>query len=239
MEQETSIQSNISTPIAIIIAGVIISGALLWSSGGSTSTTQVAAAPQAGIASVVDSRKVSAVGNPVIGNANAPLTIFYWYDYQCPFCKQHEESAMPQLVKDYVDTGKIKIVFKDFQFLGKDSQTLGQYSRTVWETVPSKFYQWHKAVYDNQGTENTGWATQDKILSITKSALTADETNKVFQLVKTKSVEYQKQMDADKAEGAADGVNGTPAMIIGKQLVSGAVPYAQIQAAVEVALRSK
>lgn len=146
---------------------------------------------------------------------------------------------MPQLISEYVNTGKVKIVFKDYQFLGPDSQTLGQYSRAVWATTPDKFYQWHKAIFDNQGTEKTGWATQDKILSITTSVLGVSDTSKVAALVKSDGAEYQKEMDADKAEGSADGVTGTPAMIIGKQLVSGAVPYAQIKSAMDAALASK
>ena len=67
---------------------------------------------------------------------------------------------MPQLKKDYIDTGKIRIVYKDLQFLGPDSTTLGQVSRAVWQLAPSKFADWHKAVYDNQGQEKTGWATK-------------------------------------------------------------------------------
>ena len=143
---------------------------------------------------------------------------------------------MPQIIKDYVDTGKVKIVFKDFQFLGPDSQALGQYSSAVWEVAPDKFYLWHKAVYDNQGQENSGWATEAKITSITTNVLGASDTGKVATLVKSKGDEYQKEMDADKAEGAALGISGTPGSIVGKQLVEGAQPYAVFRQAIEAAL---
>jgi protein-disulfide isomerase len=178
-------------------------------------------------------------GDPFIGNSNAPVTMAYWYDYQCPFCQKNEEETMPQIVKNYVDTGKVKIVFKDYQFLSEDSQRLGKVSRAVWETVPSKFYQWHKAVYDNQGTENTGWATDAKILSITTGVLGATDAQKVMQLAVKNSGAYQKEMDADKAEGTAMGISGTPGSIIGKQLVSGAQPYPAFQTAIEAALKSR
>ena len=230
---------ELSPSISIIIAGVIIAGAI-YVSNNRPATAPVATtntAQQAGPA--VDVSQVKTAGEPFIGNVNAPLTIAYWYDYQCPFCRRHEEQTMPQLIKDYVDTGKAKIIFKDYQFLGPDSQTLGQFARAVWAVSPGKFYEWHKAVYDNQGTENTGWATQSKIFSITTSVLGASDTNKVATLVKTNGDAYQKEMDADKAEGTAFGVTGTPAMVIGKQLVSGAVPYAQFKTAVETALAGK
>ena len=231
-------QNIISTPVAIIIAGVIIAGAVIFAT--KQPVQPVAANPQQPSAPVsVDVTKVKNVGEPFIGNANAPVTMAYWYDYQCPFCQRNEEDAMPQIVKNYVDTGKLKIVFKDYQFLGPDSQTLGQFSRAVWATAPNKFYQWHKAIYDNQGTENTGWATQSKILSITTSVLGAGDTSKVAALVKSNGAEYQKEMDADKAEGTAMGISGTPGAIIGKQLISGAQPYAAFQAAIDAALKNK
>ena len=146
---------------------------------------------------------------------------------------------MPQLIKDYVNTGKAKLVFKDFQFLGPDSQTLGQFSRAVWAVAPDKFYDWHKAIYDNQGTENTGWATHDKIMSITTSVLGASLANQVNQLVTTNGAEYQKEMDADKAEGSGFGVTGTPSFIIGKQLIIGAQPYAAIKQVIDLTLAGK
>lgn len=228
----------ISTPVAIIIAGVIIAGAVIFATK-QPATQPIPTNPQPQAPVAVDVSKVKTDGDPFIGSANAPVTMAYWYDYQCPFCQRNEEDTMPEIVKNYVDTGKLKIVFKDYQFLGPDSQTLGQFSRAVWAVTPNKFYQWHKAIYDNQGTENTGWATQSKILSITTSVLGASDTSKVAALVKSNGAAYQKEMDADKAEGAAMGISGTPGAIIGKQLISGAQPYSAFQAAIDVALKNQ
>lgn len=241
---ESSTQNTLTTPIAIIIAGVIIAGAVFLGTSrspnaGAVATPQQPAQGQAAPQIAVDISKVKTTGEPTVGNPNAPVTMAYWYDYQCPFCKQNEETTMPQIVKEYVDTGKVKIVFKDFQFLSEDSQRLGKVSRAVWESDPDKFYQWHKAVYDNQGTENTGWATDAKILSITTGVLGATEAQKVMQLAVKNADAYQKEMDADKTEGGAMGINGTPGAIIGKQLISGAQPYAAFKQAIDTALKGK
>lgn len=237
MEPSQTKTNLLAIPIAIVIAGAIIGGALLAALRQPGSPT--AAITQQPKARVVDVSKVKTEDEPFIGKQNAPVTIAYWYDYQCPFCQRNEEDTMPQIVKDYVDTGRVKVVFKDFQFLGPDSQTLGKYSRAVWETAPAKFYQWHKAIYDNQGAENTGWATEAKILSITTSVLGVGDTGKVAALVNAKGDEYQREMDVDKEEGATMGINGTPGTIIGKQLIEGAQPYAQFKAAIETALTGK
>lgn len=237
MESSTS-KFTISTPVAIIIAGVIIAGAVIFANR-LPAQPATATQPQQPVAQAADVSKVKIDGEPFIGSPNAAVTMAYWYDYQCPFCQRNEEQTMPQIIKDYVDTGKLKIVFKDYQFLGPDSQTLGKFSRAVWEVAPDKFYQWHKAVYDNQGTENTGWATDAKITSITTSVLGASDTAKVAALVKSNGDEYQKEMDADRAEGTAMGISGTPGAIIGKQLISGAQPYAAFQTAIDAALKSQ
>jgi protein-disulfide isomerase len=224
-------------PIAVVLAGALIAVAVYLSGGGhvTPANTQQPGAK----APVVDASKVNMTGEPFIGQANAPLVIAYFFDYQCPFCKQNETTSVSQLVTDYVNSGKVKLVFKDFAFLGPDSQTLGQWARAVWAYAPDKFYDWHHAVYVNQGQENTGWATAAKIMSITTGVLGADGATKVTALMKANGATYQKAMDADKAEGASLGVTGTPAMIVGTQLVQGAVPYSQLKSAIDAQLAKK
>jgi len=233
------INQNLYTPISIVVAGIIVAGAVLYMGhmGGGVSTGTTAAGTQP--AATVNAAQVSSTGNPAIGDAKAPLTIAYWFDYQCPFCKQNELTVMPQLIKDYVDTGKVRIVFKDFSFLGPDSDTLGHVARAVWQIAPDKFEAWHAAIYAAQGTENTGWATTAEIKKITASVLTADQTTQVMQLATTNAKQFQTAMDADRQEGTTDGVQGTPAMLIGTQMVAGAETYDQVKAVIDQQLAGK
>ena len=161
----------------------------------------------------------------------------YWFDYQCPFCQRFENDAITQLMSEYVKTGKVKIVFKDFQFLGPDSQTAGLAERAVWDVAPDKFYTWHKAMYDKQDNENGGWGNKVDILTLTKGL--GIDSAKVEQLMTSKADEYQKAMDADKAEGGVFGINGTPGSIIGNNLISGAQPYATVKQLIDLALQGK
>ena len=52
--------------------------------------------------------------DPVLGDTNAPITIIEFSDYECPFCKRHFDQTLPQLISQYVNSGKVKIVFRDF-----------------------------------------------------------------------------------------------------------------------------
>lgn len=236
------VESNqLSIPVAIIIAGVLIAGAVYLGTSKSTITTAENNQPQQVAqqltGQVADITKVNTDGNPFVGNPNAQVTVAYWYDYQCPFCKRFEEDAMSQLMNDYVKTGKVKVIFKDFQFLGPDSQTAGLAERAIWDVAPDKFYTWHKTMYDKQDGENSGWGNKVDILALVKSL--GIDSVKVEQLMTSKAAEYQKAMDADKAEGGVFGINGTPGTIIGKNLISGAQPYAAVKQLVDITLQGK
>ncbi|MCW1930099.1 MAG: thioredoxin domain-containing protein [Candidatus Kerfeldbacteria bacterium] len=186
-----------------------------------------------------DASKVTTTNDPVVGNADAKVTIAYWYDFQCPFCQRNEKDTISKILSNYVDTGKVKLVFKDFAFLGADSTTLGQYSRAVWDTAPDKYAEWHTVIFENQGQENSGWATQEVIEGLTKQVFDDATTAKIVDLVKTNGTTYLAEMTSDKTEGSSFGVTGTPAMIIGTQFINGAQGYAVAQAAIESALSGK
>jgi protein-disulfide isomerase len=236
---------DLLNPLAIIIAGFMISGSIVWSSrqaaqlsGLESTVAALPAAPEQPPAPAADISKVKIDGEPFIGDANAPVVMAYWFDYQCPYCRQEEENAFPQLIKDYVDAGKVRIVFKDFAFLGPDSQAAAIAARAVWETAPDKFREWHKAMFDKQDDENSGWGKKDDIIALTKS-IDGIDVAKVEALMNTQAVPYQTAMQADAAEGNAMGVGGTPSFLVGKKMIVGAVPYEQLKAAVDAVLGAK
>lgn len=223
-------------PIAVVIAGALIALAVYFSGGASARpVAQQLDQPS----TAVDASSINMDGAPFIGKADAPLVVAYFFDYQCPYCQQNEETSIGPLVKEYVNTGKARLVFKDFAFLGPDSMTLGQWARAVWAYAPEKFYDWHHAVFVNQGVEHSGWATSAEITRISTPILGVEGTAKVAALVKANSATYQKAMDADRDEGSSLGVAGTPAMIVGTQLVKGAVPYAQLKSVIDAQLANQ
>jgi protein-disulfide isomerase len=239
--QSPTQQNNLSIPVAIIIAGILIAGAVYLGTSKGANTVAVnnpqgqQAAQQQGVA--VDVSKVKIAGEPFVGNPNARVVVAEWFDYQCPFCKRFDSDALAQLMTDYIKTGKVKLVLKDFQFLGADSQTAGLAGRAIWEVAPDKFYDWHKAMFEKQDSENSGWGNKTDILALAQSL--GIDSVKVEQLMTSKAAEYQKAMDADKAEGGVFGINGTPGTIIGKNLISGAQPYAAVKQLVDLALQGK
>lgn len=246
---ETTLYSSpwnrFSIPASIVVAGVLIAGAVLWN-GRTAPAGQVAAVGGGQPQPTVDIKNVSTTGEPFIGNANAPVTIAFWSDYQCPYCKAFEvggvpqipvSPAMPDIIKNYVDTGKAKIVFKDFAFLGNDSITGAEYARSVWKLYPSEYFNWRTAMYVAQDGENTGFGNATSIQALT-AKISGINVSKVVADVTANKAAYDTAIAADRTEGQNMGVNATPSFIIGKQLISGADPYATFQAAIDTALSS-
>jgi len=228
-----------STPLSIVIAGVIIAGAILFTHFSPASNTNVGAGTTGAQAKTlaVDIKKVKTDGEPFVGQADAPVTMAYWSDYQCPFCKRFEQDTLTQIMKNYVAAGKVKIVFKDFPFLGNDSITGALYARAVWELYPSQYFAWRTAMFDKQDQEGDQGFGNDASVKELTGTIPGIDGAKVAALVVQKKDAYQKELDADKAEGSAFGIQGTPSFIIGTTLIPGAVPYTQISAALDAQIK--
>lgn len=227
---DTNETSSKFLPIAVVVAGLLIAGAVVWNG------SRPPAGP-AGTAPKADIKDVQIEGDPFIGKADAEITIAFWSDFQCPYCKNFELSTLPQIITNYVDTGKAKVVFMDFAFLGSDSLTAGLYSRAVWKLYPDQYYAWRTAVYtaqDEEGDRGFGDAASIDKLNTTIAGIDAA---KVAADVKENASAYQAAIEADKAEAQKVGINATPSFVIGTQIIAGAYPYANFQAAIEEALK--
>ena len=227
---ETS--APLSVPKAIIINGIIIGASIIiaaafvmhgpFKQATGTATTPSAGQPQPVAANIKD---VKLSGEPFIGNPKAPVTVAYWSDYQCPYCKKFETTSFQNVLKDYVASGKVTIVFKDYAFLGPDSTTAALYERAVWDLYPTQFLSWREAMYNAQDDENSGFGNEASVVKLTATVSGIDAA-KVQHQVATKKDDYQKMIDADRAEGLNFGIEGTPSFITGKQLIPGFIPYA-------------
>ncbi len=232
-------------PIAIIVGaiiiGLIIALALVLTrspqnnQAANTGNTGAATTPPAPTVAV-DIKNVVTKDEPFVGNANAKVTIAYWSDYQCPFCKQFDSSTLQDIYKNYVQTGKAKVVFKDFQFLGADSQTAAIYARAIWDLYPDKYYAWREAMFNKQDGENSGFGTEDTIVTLTKTIPGIDAAKVTSATVSNKD-KYQKAIDADRAEGGNMGIHGTPGFIIGTQMISGGAPYSVFSSDIDTLLK--
>ncbi len=221
-------------PAAVILAGLFIAGAVFWNG----SHPKAANPTDTNTAPVVDIKNVKTDGDPFIGNANAPIVIAEWTDYQCPFCKQFETTTLPQIEKNYIEAGKVKIVFKDFQFLGADSLVDAEYARAVWALYPAQFPAWREALFSQEPQENSLNAADNLkfVLKVTGSVAGID-VNKVTADVKANQAKYDAVIEEDKTEAGDFGIQATPSFVVGTQMIAGAYPYATFQTAIDALLK--
>ncbi|HUO56166.1 MAG TPA: thioredoxin domain-containing protein [Candidatus Paceibacterota bacterium] len=246
MERQKRELAALYTPIAIVIAGVFMSAGLFFGLSHSGAVATAPSGSQPAAAAAVNIANVKTAGEPFVGDPNAPVTMAFWSDYQCPFCKAWEtggvpqipgDAVLPQLMTQYVDTGKLKIVFKDFQFLGPDSTQDGEWARAIWKLYPSQFFAWRTAIYTQAPEENSLSAAQNlthlekvtgSVSGINVQAVEAD-------VAKNKST-YDAAMSADEQEGQTVGIQGTPGFVIGTTLISGDEPLANFTSAIDALL---
>lgn len=227
-------------PAAVLVAGLLVAGAVMWNGANPVAgTADTQGAP------TVNIKNVKTAGNPFIGAPNAPVTIAFWSDFQCPYCKSFEiggvagittPAALPEIIKNYVDTGKVKVVFMDFAFLGPDSTDAALYNRAIWKLYPDKYFEWRTAMYEAQDEEHGGFGNAASIDKLT-ATISGIDAAKVAADVKVNTTAYQAMVDADKAKGQKVGINATPSFVIGKQIIQGAYPYANFKAAIDEALK--
>lgn len=237
-EKKVEGMSWLSTPMAIVLAGALVAGALYASGsrGGAVAAAPQGSAPAAA-AAAVDVKDVKITASvPYIGRPNARLTMAYWSDYQCPFCKQFETVVLPTLIKEYVDTGKLRIVFKDFPFLGDDSTTAALYKYAVWEAYPDKFFLWQQAMFKSQDDEgDRGFGDEASILKLI-GTIPGMDANTLKALVAKNKDAYTKNITEDRDEGAKMGIQGTPGFVIGNQMIAGALPLENFKATIDALL---
>lgn len=227
--------SALYVPGAIVIAGIIIAGAVIFTHGGGTGGANAGQQQQV----AVDIKTIKTDGLPYVGNANAPVTMAYWSDYQCPFCKKFEQEVLPDILKNYVNTGKVKLVFKEFAFLGNDSITAALYEHAIWQLYPDQYFAWRTDMFNNQDEEgDQGFgnaATIDAMIKKDFAGKINDE--KVTSLIDQNKDAYMKDIQAQTQEGGNNGINGTPGFITGKSSLVGYNAFSAFQGIIDPQLK--
>ncbi len=160
-----------------------------------------------------------------VGLSSATINIIEFGDFQCPFCKRFFDQTEPEIKKQYIDTGKAKFSFIGISITGPDSLPLAASSWCANEQ--EKYYQYHNYIYTNQGDENSGWGTYEKIKILAKNIpdLDMERFNTCLD-----SKKYEPRVAELTQLSSNIGVTGTPTTFIGNSengytKITGAQPY--------------
>jgi protein-disulfide isomerase len=176
--------------------------------------------------------EVTLEGEPVLGEEDAPVTMLAYEDFQCPFCKQFEEGAVPQIVENYVDSGQVKIVWKD---------------RPLPNLHPWAEDATMECVY-REGGNDPFWTVKDKIFANQDSISTSNVQSEIKQWASQEGVSEaavqscldngnpMEEVNTDSKNGQKLGASGTPTAYVNGEELVGAQPYSRFETVIEDAL---
>ena len=181
--------------------------------------------------------EVSVSGKPSLGREDAPVTMVEFSDYQCPFCKRHFLTVLPIIKKEYIDTGKIRYVFRDFPIASLHPQAKKGHEAAYCAGEQNKYWEMHDTLFEN--------SKDFSVPALKRYAqgigLDGDRFNTCLQ-----SRKYASRIEKEIAEGTKAGVRGTPSFFIGPSgsggkitgtIVRGAQPLARFRRVIENVLR--
>jgi len=163
-------------------------------------------------------QSAAAYDPPVRGDPNAPVTIVEYGDFQCPSCGAFARTVEPELVRRYVDTGKVKMIFRHFPWIGPESRRAAEAASCA--GAQGHFWEYHDLLYANQHGENSGFLTA-QMLKRFAAQLRLDQ--EPFDRC-LDGGSYRAAVDADFNEVRRLGLTGTPTFVINGQRVVGAQP---------------
>jgi protein-disulfide isomerase len=164
---------------------------------------------------------------PVMGNTNAKVTIVEFSDLQCPFCKSFADQTLPQIKKDYIDTGKVKLIYRHYPLRSLHPFAYQSALASECAKEQGKFWEFHDETYKNQAT-----LSSDSIKQFAKTiGLNTAKFNACLD-----SEKYKDVVTADESLGNGVGVSGTPAFFVNGTLIGGAQPFDNFKTVIEAAL---
>jgi len=204
--------------VAIVVAGLLVVLSQWGTGGGSEEQVRklYSGIPQRGT---------------TLGRSDAPVTIYLYEDFQCPYCGQFSRDTFPKLVSSYVRDGKVNMVSETLVLLGPDSGKAARAALAAAEQ--NRYWPYYSLLFENQLQENSGYVTDDFLKGLAQKTPGLDVSK--WESQRTGS-SFDSELSAAQSKAKAAGVSGTPTIIVsgpnGKKKLVGAKNYDQVSSAI-------
>jgi len=220
--------------IASFFLGMLTTKVQYLEKGGTTPTNQAQAGTTAGTGAPQPTSANAVIpkpgGLPVLGDANAKVTIVEFSDFQCPFCRSFWKDTLPQIKKEYIDTGKVKLAFRHYPL---SFHPMAQKTAEGAECAndQDKFWEFHDVVYEKQDAQGQGTITYtNEDLATWAGEVGIDSAAFTTCL---DSGKHASKITEDMSAGTAGLIDATPAFYVGDQLLVGAQPFSAFKAVID------
>ena len=183
--------------------------------------------------------KISADDDPIIGDPNAPITIIEFSDFECPFCARFHVQTLPSLLDEYIDQGKVKIVFRDFPIQSIHPNAVPAAVAANCANDQGNFRGMHDIIFENQN-EWSNLETTDALMTFSQYAAEIQINQEMFDSCLTSGKHIQ-EIQKDLEDGREYGVSGTPGFFVGNDQVGfvelkGAQPFESFKKVIDAQL---
>jgi protein-disulfide isomerase len=216
---------------AIVLSGAMVSGAVLF-------TNETGVKPDSLKGQAVndtteteneiiktDSRDIDIEGWPTKGDLNAPIVLIEYSDYACPFCKRLSDEAMSEIQANYVESGEVLRVFKDFAVVGGNLAAEAAHCAGEQDS----YWEYHNILFENQTEDRGQWNNPETHKKYANQlGLNSDDLLECFQ-----ERRYKDKVIKSTQEAQALGGKGSPYIIINEQSIPGAQPYQVFEAVIK------
>ncbi|MGG5173271.1 DsbA family protein [Pseudarthrobacter sp. J1738] len=173
-------------------------------------------------------------GDPTAkGSPTAPVVLVEYADYRCPFCGLFSRDTLPSLVKKYVDSGQLRVEWRDLPVFGAESSAAAVAGRAAAEQ--GRFWQFNEAVYAIAPERGHAALPRERLIQLAGTAGVPDL--KKFE-ADLDSAELKNAVAKDAQEAAGLGATGTPTFLVNDTPIMGAQPLATFEKAIDDALKS-
>lgn len=215
--------------LGVFIGIILAAGYFLTNQSESSSFTPITNGGHTGLAT-----GNANAGDPFLGDENAPVTIIEYSDFECPFCNRFFHTTEPLIKSQYIDTGRVKFVYKDFPVAAThpNAQKAAEAAQCAFDQ--GKFWEYHDILfanaYDGDRFSQLGGSRAAELFKKYASniGLNTNAFGSCFDSGAKRSVVL-----ADMQEGQRAGVRGTPSFLINGRLVVGAQPFSSFVQIIE------
>jgi len=178
----------------------------------------------------------SSEGSPVMGQADAPITMVEFTDFQCPFCRRYSNGTFPQIIKDYVETGKVRYVVRQFPLKAIHPKAVKASEASLCAGDQGKYWEMHDRIFKmTKSFEMEEWVRHAEGLDLEMSSFKDCLENG----------KNASNVERDLKEGTDLGMRGTPGFFFGRtdpnnpnkfkavEMIRGAHPYSQFKKTID------
>ncbi len=185
--------------------------------------------------------RISIDDDPIRGDPDAPITIVEFSDFQCPFCARFHVQTLPALLEEYIDKGKVNLVYRDFPIQSIHPNALPAAVAAECANEQGEYWEYHDTLFEKQ----SNWARVDSATAITTFSQYATDIGLEQQQFDSclESGKYLEEVQGDLSDGRDYDITGTPGFFVGNNeigfvKINGAQPFESFQRIIDAQLNS-